>query len=111
MTQCGGGTVRFPGMEVRVKRGVAQATRLFRRATRPTEWGAASNGRLRYSRTRASRPVLPASRREGRAGRPHHPGSADKPAFKVLPQAAQIEIKGTDHKIFQFEHLPVISNS
>src|SRR6185369_1531432 len=52
---------------------VAQATRLFRRATRPTERSAVSKGTMQYSRTQATRPRLPASRREGRAGRPYHP--------------------------------------
>src|SRR5712671_2535861 len=48
---------------------VAQATRLFRRATRPTARRVASRGTMEYSRVLASRTRLPAGRREGRAGR------------------------------------------
>ena len=58
---------------VRVKREVAQATRLCRRATRPTELGAASNVRERFSRIRVLALFRPAGRRAGRASRPHYP--------------------------------------
>src|SRR5205814_9707801 len=56
---------------------VAQATRLCRRATRPTEWGAASKDKGRFYRSRTLLPFRPAGRRAGRAGRPHHPRQTD----------------------------------